>query len=93
MTTALDRYRRLEDDLVFVRWVNRGLESQQEDDLLDEMEQVWWEMGEDERALVEAAPPRSLVRGPSAGGHHRRLVDSDIEADPAAPPRTKEEAA
>lgn len=93
MTEALDRYRRLEDDLVFVRWVNQGLESDKEDAILDEMDEVWWDLDDQERALIEATPPRSLIRGPSAGGYHRRLVDSDLETNPAAPPRKTEEAA
>lgn len=92
MSTALERYRRLEDDLVFLRWVNRGLESPAEDDLLDEMEEVWWQLDDQERAAVEASPPRSLIRGPALGGRHRRLVDSDVDANPTAPPRWTEEA-
>ena len=93
MTESLKRYRRLEDDLVFVRWVNRGFESEEEDVLLDEMEQTWWELNDQERELIEAAPPRSLIRESSVGGYHRRLVDSDVDANTAAPPRTTEEAA
>lgn len=93
MTEALKRYRQLEDDLVFVRWVNRGLESEEEDKLLDEMEQAWWELDDQERALIEAAPPRSLIRESSVGGYHRRLVDSDVIVNPATPPRMTEEAA
>lgn len=93
MTEALVRYRELENELVFVRWVNRGMESEAEDHLLDKMEQAWWELDAEERRLLQSEPPRSPIREGSVARPPRRLVDSDKELDPAAPPRRTEEAA
>ncbi|MGM0579015.1 MAG: hypothetical protein ACQEXJ_25065 [Myxococcota bacterium] len=92
MSRSLDRYRELEDELVYIRWLHQGLESDEEDELLDEMDAVWRDLTAQERALVDAEPPRSLVRSPGAPGT-ARLVDTDKLADPAAPPRRRAKAA
>lgn len=60
----LERYRNLESALVHVRWVHRGLESAEEDALLDEMEAAWQDLSPEEQALIDAEPPRSLIRSP-----------------------------
>jgi hypothetical protein len=92
MSNALSQYRELEDQLVYVRWLNRGAESDEEDRLLDEMEEVWWQLEEHERETLQAEAPRSLIRD-AAMHSTRRIVDSDKDANPDAPPRRLEEAA
>ena len=93
MTEALARYRELEEELVLVRWVNRGMESEAEDRLLDTMEDVWWQLGAQERHQLQSEPSRSLIWDTTAARPPRRMVDSDKERDPEAPTRRTEEAA
>ncbi len=93
MSAAFARYRRLDDELAFIRWIHRGLESEEEDRILDDMEQVWWELEEQERELLQSETPRSLILSRTDTNPTRKLVDSDKECDPSAPTRRIEEAA
>ncbi len=93
MSEALARYRELEDALIFARWLHRGMESHEEDCLLEEMDRVWWELDDAERCRLDAEPPRSLIRPGSKPHPHRVLADADKEAEPNAPPRRIVEAA
>jgi hypothetical protein len=93
MSDALSRYRTLEDTLVFVRWTHRGLESEEEDALLDAMDVVWAELEEDEREWLQAEPPRSLIRTARGPRSLREFVDVDHDIDPRSTPRKRGEAA
>jgi len=84
--TALERYRKLEDDLALVRWLHLGLPSQQEDEILDKMDGAWWALTDGERALIDGEPPRSLIRDPGQRPT-RILVDVDVEKEPGSPVR------
>lgn len=88
MTSALERYRALEDQLVRARWIHSGFESPEEDDILDEMDGAWSELTAAERAQVNAEPARSLLR---AGVPTVRFTrDADVWSYPELPPRRKE---
>ncbi|MFT5431745.1 MAG: hypothetical protein ACI9OJ_002443 [Myxococcota bacterium] len=93
MISPFHRYSALEDDLVYVRWVHQGLESAAEDELLEEMDEVWAELSASERESIEAMLPRSIIRGNSLSAEHRRMVDIDIAEDAKVPSRTLQEAA
>ena len=93
MSAPLDHYRKLEERLRYLRWLSQGLESVQEDTLLEEMDDVWWELSEEERAIAEAERPRSLIRDGLGNAPRRQLVDTDVKVSPSAAPRTTEEAA
>lgn len=91
MSDALARYWQLEATLVRVRWIHRGLESKDEDEILDEMDGAWSRLSVEEQSVVNAAPPRSLLLEPGAG--MRTMMDSDVWLHRELPPRNNREAA
>ena len=58
MTKDLAHYRQLELRLWMTRWKREGQESAEEDAILDEMEDTWLNLIEDERALLRLEGPR-----------------------------------
>jgi hypothetical protein len=58
MTRDLEQYRQLERRLWMTRWRHEGQESAEEDAILDEMENVWMKLVEDEQALLRREGPR-----------------------------------
>jgi hypothetical protein len=62
MSDALAPYRALEDKLIQVRWLNMGYESAEEDALLEEMDELWWNLSDEERDMIHGEPSRSLIR-------------------------------
>lgn len=58
MTRGLAHYRQLERRLWMARWRREGQESPEEDAILDEMEDAWLNLAEDERALLRLEGPR-----------------------------------
>ena len=88
MSEALARYKRLEDELVRLRWVHRGLESPEEDDILEKMDAAWSLLSAGEQAEVGADPVRSLLR--ESHLVTRTMVDEDVWIYRELPPRRKE---
>jgi hypothetical protein len=58
MTRDLAHYRQLERRLWMARWRREGRESAEEDAILDEMEEAWMNLAEDERTLLRLEGPR-----------------------------------
>ena len=58
MTEVLVHYRQLERRLWMVRWRHEGEESVEEDAILDEMDDTWMNLTEDEQALLRLEGPR-----------------------------------
>jgi hypothetical protein len=55
---SMKRYRQLEGLLRATRVCHEGRESPEEDRILDEMDAVWWKLGESDRQLVNDEGPR-----------------------------------
>ena len=66
MTRDLAQYRQLERRLWMTRWRHEGDESADEDAILDEMEQSWMSLAEDERSLLSREGPRCWPMEPSS---------------------------
>ena len=62
MSDALQRYRSLEEDLIYIRWQSAGLESEAEDPILDAMEDIWYELSEEEQQVLYREGTKSLIR-------------------------------
>jgi len=58
MTKDLARYRELELRLWMTRWKHEGEESAEEDAILDEMDDTWMNLTDDEQALLRLEGPR-----------------------------------
>jgi hypothetical protein len=58
VTKELAHYHRLERRLWMTRWRRAGQESEEEDAILDEMENIWLNLSEDERTLLRLEGPR-----------------------------------
>ena len=80
MPDALARYSRLQEELVWIRTIHLGHESQEEDVILDRMDEVWQNLTVEERRGFSATPSRSLTRAepPSISD----LIDIDIGKTP-----------
>jgi len=62
---GIARYRDFEVRLAALREKNRGADSPEEDDLLDEADHLWWALSEEERKYLNTAPSpnhEALVR-------------------------------
>ena len=80
MSSAFGTYRRLQEKLLWIRWMHLGLESADEDALLEEMDGVWWNLTADERKSISAEPPRAdpIQDKQNVPG----LVDVDVKEHP-----------
>src|SRR5438132_12282061 len=58
MTKEFAHYRQLERRLWMVRWSNEGRESSEEDATLDEMEEIWLHISDNEQDVLRREPPR-----------------------------------
>lgn len=58
MSKELVRYRQLERRLWMTRWRHQGVESPDEDEILDEMEVAWMDLSEGEQAILRSEGPR-----------------------------------
>ena len=90
MSDALARYWGLEAELVRIRWIHGGLESQEEDEILDKMDGAWSRLSAQEQSELNAAPPRSLLR--SSHAITRMTMDMDVWLYRELPPRSMEAA-
>ena len=61
MSDALQRYRALESDLIYIRWQYAGLESEEEEPILDAMEKIWYELSEEEQNKLNSEGTKSLI--------------------------------
>ena len=66
VTKQLSHYRQLERRLWMTRWKHGGKESAGEDVILDEMESVWMDLTDDERATLRLEGPRCWPTDPSS---------------------------
>lgn len=62
MSEALNEYRKWEAELIRVRATCDGLWSPEEDIILEGMVDVWPRLTPEERMVIDAEPPRSLIR-------------------------------
>lgn len=81
MSEAFKRYRSLERDLIYIRWQHAGFESEEEEPVLDAMEEVWYELSEEEQQLLYSEGTKSLIRDTSATLSHSDWVGEDIRKD------------
>jgi hypothetical protein len=80
MTNDLARYRQLERRLWMTRWRHDGQESEEEDAILDEMEAVWMNLIEADRAILSLEGPRCWPTDSSA--FPPQLTDMPYSAAP-----------
>ena len=63
---TLAHYRRLERRLWMARWIHGGEESVEEDAAIEEMEDAWLRLTDDEQDLLRREPPRCWPTEPSS---------------------------
>jgi len=76
MSDALKRFELLQEQLARVRWLNEGYESEEEDELIEKMDEVWWELTPAERERIYERGPRTIIRHKPRPQPERRLTDS-----------------
>lgn len=81
MSDRLDRYRAYESQLAWLRWMHAGLETEDEEQLMDEIERLWWEMTTDEHQIAngELVPTLTTCPPPLM---NRDTIDSPIWTTP-----------
>ena len=78
MSEAIQLHRSLEEDLVYTRWLSRGLESAKEEPILDAMEEVWYELIEEEQDELNSEGTKVLIRDNDARSSVRDWTDENI---------------
>jgi len=77
-TPSFLRYRKLEAHLIETRWKHQSLYSPDEDVLLEQMGDLWWELSDEEQALLRSEPPCSLILSEA----NVSLSSGEIESSP-----------
>jgi hypothetical protein len=54
MIDRLEEYRRINNELTHVKEFNNGNESEEEDQLLEELDNLWWGLSNREREIIES---------------------------------------
>lgn len=97
MSDALQRHRALERELIYIRWKHAGLESKEEEAILDAMEEIWYELSEEEQNQLNSEGTKSLIRDndTKSSVSTRDWTDGDIQRDSnfSTPIRTLKEVA
>ena len=86
----MNNYRQLEERLIWLRWVNRGHEAPGEEDLLEEMAEVWMLLEEEEQELIRREGPKSLIASANESRSHHHLQEP---ISTLGPHRVRKEAA
>jgi hypothetical protein len=87
MIDAKDRYITLEKKLIYTRWINLGLESAEEDYILEQMDAVWLELTPEEQDILSSEPiPQTLLDLNDMT--KQVMIDRDVIHNPG-PVRTK----
>lgn len=91
MTDAFREYRRLKDELIYMRWLHRGYECPAEEDLVEALANAWRSLSPSERAQIRGEGPQTLLRD----GTVPRVVvnDGPVFAYPGTSTRQLSEAA
>ena len=93
MSEFLEKYRELEGDLANLRWLNGGVESAEEEPILDEMEALWHDLSAEEQDMLNKENAQTLMvddpadRAKGIMQDGKELVDVDIRARPGSPVR------
>ena len=61
MSEAMGAYRRLEERLIWLRWVHRGHEAPEEEELLEEMTEAWMKLDQHEQLRIRQEGPKTLI--------------------------------
>lgn len=95
MSDAIQQHRALERELVYIRWKYAGLESEEEESILDAMEDIWYELSEKEQNVLNSEGTKSLIRDNGAKSSARDWMDEDIwrRSNSSTPVRTLKEVA
>jgi hypothetical protein len=92
MSEALNNYLFLLNNLVRVRWLYDGMESDEEDKILDEMDSLWLILTDKERTFVQEIPSRSVIEShpkkimqdmPPQFQIHRIFIDTSVYKEAA----------
>lgn len=82
MSNALQRHRALERELIYIRWKYAGLESEEEESILDAMEEIWYELSEEEQNDLNSEGTKSLIYDNNAKSSERDWMDEAIKKRP-----------
>lgn len=74
----MKKYQDLMKQLAFVRWIHQGLESEEEDQILEEMDGVWLQLTREEQDILQSEKPTTLIRDQQISDVDRQLKDVDV---------------
>ena len=95
MSEAFQQYRSLERKLIYTRFQYAGFESDEEEPILDAMEEVWYDLSEEEQKLLYEEGTKSLIRKTNSVLLSSGWIDKNIwtDSDSITPIRTLDKAA
>ena len=79
-TVAMRRYRALEKRLIDVREKHGGIESKEEEEVLEQMDETWKDLNDDEQAQLRSEEPKSKIAEracPDGGKCHHSCGPND----------------
>ncbi len=80
MSEALTEYRKLLKKLSWIRWAHLGHNSEEEDAHLEAMDEVWWQLTDEEREMVSTEPSRQDPIQPATTDP--QMIDLDVQNIP-----------
>jgi hypothetical protein len=82
MSESMKTFRELERKLMFIRFCHGGLESKDEDFVLEEMDEVWWQLSQQERDQISSEGPKTLLNQELPSPDKNGWKDNDIGTFP-----------
>jgi len=81
----MTRYRDIGKELVHKRWINLGCPFSEEAALLEQMHRLWSQLTQEERDVIDAKPPESLI-GTAPAERRNGYAEVDVLGSPGKAP-------
>lgn len=85
MSEYYELYVALDKKWDYIRWRNNGVRSEEEEELLAEMDRVWYHLTEEEQESIDRRAPTNSVGGIAPKNTDRCVYDVDGMSCPGKP--------
>ncbi len=90
---AMKRYRDIEAQLIHLRWLHRGHEADEEEDIVEALAEAWWDLSDTEQRRIRSEGSKSLIARDESCTTISTLVDVDPVTGSAGTVRRYQEVA
>ena len=77
MTKAMKHYRDIEAQLIHLRWLHRGHEADEEEDIVEALAEAWWDLSDAEQRCIRSEGAKSLIARAESSIARWAFVDVD----------------